>query len=198
MLTCLALAACAAYATPISHISATTVPTHFTPTGGSFGNGILSLDAVRPLGVFYGETKTVIDDASFHLDAHLLADQSTGGIIMGVFEGGSVLLKDSLGNDLLVGQVQTLLITEYIDNVGMLTATGSFTVSGGSLSPDFGAVGLVFDLVFEAQPVTLADLNQQFEGLSDVTLAPESIVPEPATIAFFGIGLAGLIFRRKR
>ena len=197
MLTCVALVACGAYATPISYISATTVPTHFSTTGGDHEKGILTLNAVRPLAVYYGETKVVVDDVSFYLTAHFLADLSTDGAVMGTFDGGDVLLKDSLDNDLLVGQTQTFLITEFDDDVGVLTATGSFTVTGGSLASDFGPTGLIYDLVFEVEPHVLTDLSQPFDGLSDISLTPGAVVPEPATIAFFGIGLAGLLIRRK-
>ena len=198
MLTCVALVACGAYATPISYISATTVPAHFSTTGGDYGQGILTLNAVRPLAVYYGETKVVVDDVSFYLTAHFLADLSTDGAVMGTFDGGDVLLTDSLGNDLLVGQTQTLLIGEFDDDIGMLTATGSFTVTGGSFASDFGPTGLIYDLVFEVDPQVLAGLSQPFDGFSSISLTPEAVVPEPATIAFLGIGLAGLFLRRKK
>jgi len=191
--------AAGAFATPISYISATTVPTSFSPLGGDFGLGELTLSGDRPLIVHYIDGSQVpFQGGSISLVSDLKIDASSGGQLVGIFSGGSLALKDSGGNDLLSGTITGLTLSEVFNDVGILAANGTFTATSGSLLADFGYQnGLLYQIVFEVQPAVLGDLTVPFAGSSNISLAP--IIPEPATIGLLMLGMAGLAaYRRKR
>ncbi|HUW32258.1 MAG TPA: PEP-CTERM sorting domain-containing protein [Planctomycetota bacterium] len=191
--------AAGAFATPISYISATTVPTSFSPLGGDFGLGELTLSGDRPLIVHYIDGSQVpFQGGSISLVSDLKIDASSGGHLAGIFSGGSLALKDSGGNDLLSGTITGLTLSEVFNDVGILAANGTFTATSGSLLADFGYQnGLLYQIVFEVQPAALSDLTVPFVGSSNISLAP--IIPEPATIGLLMLGMAGLAaYRRKR
>jgi len=196
---CVAFLACGAHATPISYISATTVPSDFTPDCGDFGLGIFVMSGVRPIVLHYPDAQVVIEDVSFFLSAHLKTDTSAGGHLEGYFQHGEVRLLDDQGGELLVGNVDELVMSEFFNDLGILTAAGRLTVLSGSLGPTFGHAADVFDIVFEIQPRALGHLGQGFAGCSDVSFLP--VMPEPSTLAMLGIALGSLIVgyrRRKR
>ena len=182
--------------TPIEYISATTVPSSFTPTGGDFGLGVLLLSGVRPLVLHYADTQTVLYDSQFLLSTSLKVNMSDDGQVRGLFEGGTLRLLDSSGDELLVGEVHSVSLSEFFDNLGILTASGTFSVESGSLKSDFGRNGIVFELMFSVEPRSVEDFSQGFSGFSDLSLTP--IIPEPITLTALGIGLVGLIARRRR
>jgi len=187
-----------AIASPISYLSATTVPSSFAPTGGDFGLGVLTLSGTRPLVIHHGsEAQEVLSGTQFHLAASLREDNSTGGQAKGSFEGGTLTLTDSFGGILLSAQINSLLMVEFLDGFGIVTGSGSFTVQSGSLAADFGyRHGTIFELMLSIEPASIGDFSQEFSGVSDISLAP--VVAEPVTITALGIGLAGLYGRRRR
>ena len=189
-----------ASASPILYLSSTTVPSSFAPTGGDFGLGLLEFHGTRPLIVHLAASQEVIEGANFHLSASLRQDLSADGKVQGIFEGGIIRLTDSSGTELLVGNLQTLVMSEFFDNSGILTGGGAFTVVSGTLAADFTwqgvSEGFVFELMFSVQPVSIGDFSQGFSGVSNVTLVPA--VPEPITATLFGLSLIGLIARRRR
>jgi len=194
VLVCL-IAACAT-GSPISYLSATTVPTSFTPTGGDFGLGLLTLHGIRPLIIHYGETKVVLEGTEFYLTASLRENGSAGGQVKGSFEGGTFRLSDPSGGDLLVGEIQTLMMSEFFDGLGIISVAGSFHVLSGELLADFSRQGTIFELMFDVEPRSVADFSQEFSGFSDISLAP--VIAEPITVTALGIGLVGLCGRRRR
>ncbi|HUS57924.1 MAG TPA: PEP-CTERM sorting domain-containing protein [Planctomycetota bacterium] len=188
-----------AAATPILYVSSTTVPSNFGPVGGTFGIGVLTLNGVRPVVVCYvGQEPIVHEGVSFFLQTSLIEHTSANGVAGGRFEGGSIVLKDSQDNDLLVGSVNNIYLQEVADGgtFTTLAAVGYFTVESGSLADDFGPHGSVVDLIFEFDPGAIDNLLQPFAGYSDVTLSP--MIPEPVTTAILGLGLLGLVARRRR
>jgi len=193
---CVLLCALQASALPIDYISATTVTTTFVASGGANGIGELSLDGTLAL-IVHSENgqQTSLLNSSFHLDTSLVQDLSDGGILNGEFAGGSLLLKDSNGV-LLQGTIDLLLLTESFNDMGMISATGSFTVEGGSLIDDWAQpYGSIYEILFEVDPRILADLNTGFSGRSNISLAP---VPEPVAIVLLAFGIGGLALRRRR
>ena len=194
---CVLLCALQASALPIDYISATTVTTTFVASGGANGIGELSLDGTLAL-IVHSENgqQTSLLNSSFHLDTSLVQDLSDGGILNGEFAGGSLLLKDSDGFDLLLGTIDRLLLTESFNDMGMISATGSFTVEGGSLIDDWAQpYGSIYEILFEVDPRILTDLSTGFSGRSNISLAP---VPEPVAIVLLAFGIGGLALRRRR
>jgi len=185
-----------ALSAPISYISATTVPTDFSPVGGDFGIGTLTIYGVRPLVIHARDgVQTVIPDATFSLSISLKQDNSSGGIVDAVFEKGTLLISDSTGT-LLSGTIAVAGLEEQANDVVVLIGAGSIQSIGGSLEPEFGPAGTLYDLIFTSQPMVLNDLSQAFDGFSDVTIAP---IPEPMTLTLLGLGIAGLAaYRRKK
>jgi len=183
------LSAPAASAIPvrIRDMSSTTLPSAYTHT-----DGILSLNGVRPLTINYvDDSSQVLDDVTFTMSTSLADSSSMGGIAYGLFLGGSLSLTDTGDNELLLGNILQIEVIESVDGSGVLVAHGSFSVSGGSLLPEWQLdYGSIFDLIFEVDPITFDDFaTQSFTALSDITLKP---VPEPLTLSLLAIGLAGL------
>ena len=185
--------AAGAYATPISYISATTVPTSFDA-----GTDIFSLYGVRPLIVHYTDgVQQPFLGAKIQIITTLASDNSSGGVASGLFNGGELSLTTSGGADLLSGSVNQLTVSEVFDNMGILAANGTFTPTSGSLLNDFGSAGLVYQIVFQVDPAAIDNLTVSLSGLSNLSLAP--VVPEPITLGLLSLGLAGLAaYRRKR
>jgi len=188
--------ASSALSVPISYISATTVPTEFSPVGGDFDLGTLTLSGVRPL-VVHGHdgSQTVIQNVTFSLTMSLKQDNSSGGIVDGLFQGGVITLTDSSNTTLLWGTITSAGLKEQANDVVVLVGAGTIQGITGSLGPDFGPAGTLYDLIFTSQPMVLNDLTQSFSGFSDITIAP---VPEPVTLTILGLGLAGLAAYRRR
>ncbi|NQT20144.1 MAG: PEP-CTERM sorting domain-containing protein [Planctomycetes bacterium] len=208
-LSCAALLAHGAHATPVSTITDLTLPVYFTPNGGDFGRGILVLDGVTSLVVDYENSQTTIDDISFYLSASFCVDLSIGEQATGVFVGGEVLLRSASGSNLLTGNTLTFALTEDIDTGGLLLTTGSFDVLSGSLQDIFGSAGAMYDTEIVVDPASIRNFNSPFTGfigsapydeqVDDPSPAsvPAVVIPEPMTIAFLSMGLAGLYLRRK-
>jgi len=193
------LLAGAAGATPISFISAGVIPVSFSPAGGEYENGVLSVNGTQPLVLHYSDgSHGVILDVSFDLSTSLKDDVSMGGTAKGSFAGGSLVLRDSGQNELLSGSVASLSVEETFDNLGIFGVAGLFNIESGSLVADFGSsVGSIYQIVFQAKPAALDDFGTAFGGNGNISLAPEepegSVVPEPGPVCLLALGLGGLV-----
>ena len=198
------LLAVAAGATPITSISASMVPTSFAPSGGDYGIGVLLLDGIPPLTVDYeGQPDpTVLPDCSFFMQMSLQGDYSDDGQVFGLFMGGDLLLKDSSDTVLLDGTMLSLTLMEIGDNLGVLSASGLFTVETGTLKADFGTTGTSHEIIFNIEPVILDSLGVPFSGAGNISLNPdggqEQPIPEPTVVCLLAMGLAGMALKRKR
>ena len=200
-----------AHATPVASIDNFSLPVYFTPDGGAFGLGVLTFDGVTSIVVENEGSQTPVDDVSFYLTADLCADLPIGELANGLFLGGEVLLQDASGSNLLTGTTLTFALTEDIDNTGVLLATGSLDVLSGSLQAILGDTGVIYDVEIVVDTALVGDFSQPFTGFTglshlsgeeqgDISAAAMPVdpqIPEPATLAFLGIGLAGLLIRRR-
>ena len=179
----------------IDSISADDVDTSFVATGGDFGLGVMSITDFANIDVeWLDNSQTSYVGGSFSLITSLENDYSSGNLAKGLFSGGTVVVKDGSGANLLTGEIITMNVVEVFDGFGILTGAGQFVVTGGSLESQFLPAGNVYQLTFEISPAGLSDFSQDLSGRSDVSLTP---IPEPATICLFGIG-AAMLARKKR
>jgi hypothetical protein len=182
-----------AFAVPmIESMSATNVNTSFV------GGGTLTMGGMGGVNVQY--TSSIVNtyvNGQFSLNTSLSSDTSSGGIARGTFAGGSFLYQDSGSITLLSGSITSLSLTEVYDGSGMFSGNGVFTVTGGTLQPNFGTTGIMVDISYSITPNTISDFAHNFVGSSNMTVLPTSQVPEPATIMLMSMGIAALIRKRK-
>jgi len=190
------------YSTPISYISATTVPSSFAPTGGDFGLGVLTLSGRLPLVVHYSDLSQVpLENSTFSLITSLQKDQSENGVVQGQFVGGRLELRDADGLVLLAGNIYEALAYEvFADQPYLpvtLTINGMFRADSGSLLTDFtGPNGKIYEIIFSITPRAIDGFSEAFSGQSNISLAP--MIPEPLTIGLFSLALGGLALSRRR
>jgi len=183
------LAASIAGATPIASINANYLLGVFSPTGGAYNLGALSVNDTAQIVVedIYNIQTTYTANA-FMLNVPLYADNSVGVIADGLFMNGTLAI-----NGLLSANILTLQLTELYNNSGILAGSGTLQVTGGSLAADFGSLGDLVQITFSVTPSSINDFSKGFTGISNITLTP---VPEPATL--IALGLGGLVALRKR
>ncbi len=196
--TCAALlltVAPAAYGSVLLSLNST-----FMDTTYDSATGVLTISDAADIVVEYDDIGQVTyTGGSFVLTATLDTNLSAGGIAAGLFTGGTLTVKDGGGADLLLADSVDLNLAEWLDGTGFLTAAGTFNPTGGLFEPDFDiAGGKLANLTFGVDP-TIGDLaTDDFDGQTNVTAMPVTPVPEPATMAVVGLGLAGIAFARKR
>ncbi len=168
-----------------------------TNVGTAFVGGVgsaLTMNGVGGINVEYSSGTVTYGSGQFSLNTTLASDASVGGIASGTFTGGSILYKDSSSAVLLSGTITSLKLTEAYNGSGLFFGDGSFTVTGGSLQPNFGSAGVIVDISYSIKPITISTFASSFNGSSDMTILP---VPEPMTIGLLGLGGLSLL-RRKR
>jgi len=194
---CIALLAAAStvQATTITSIAAMDVDTSFSNISGN-----LIMDSEAEIEVEYA-TEYITYSGSFNLTTHIELDTSLGGIASANFTGGTFSFMN--GTDvLLAGTIISFNLTEYLNGSGMFVGEGSFTVTGGTLQPDFGPVGSLGDMAnftISVRPRSISNFTStSFSNASStMTILPSSDpTPEPATVCLLALG--SLVFTRKK
>ena len=124
-------------------------------------------------------------------------DVSVGTQAIGLFDDGTLVVKDGSDANLLVATLQSLVLEEVGNGLGLLQGYANFVVTGGSLADDFPLDGELVQIVYSLNPQNIDDFSTPFSGFSNVTLMP---IPEPGTIFLVGTGLlvaAGYLRRRR-
>ena len=183
------------FATIVS-VNANYVDGGFTASGGDFGIGVFSLSDTADIVVEEtGGGQTTYSGGSFSLTTSLENDVSVGTIASGEFSGGSFSIMDNTPSALFEGNILFINMQELYDNFGVLGGVGQIQVTGGSLSGNFiPATGEIVEITFQVVPASINDFQQNFVGASNLALTP---VPEPATICLLGLGVLGLLRKRR-
>jgi len=191
------LGASPAAAEPILYVSATTLDTQFTATGGTFNLGILSLLDQADIVLEYPSGQTTYAAGHFSMSTSLFDDTSTPeGLASGLFLDGSLLIQDASLQTLLSADLVQFELYEVSGYPGLLAGTGTFTVTGGSLQDDFTQTGgSIWQLTFQVTPSNSQDFSSSFTGVSNVSLTP---IPEPATLTLLLVGTLLFPGRRRR
>ncbi|HSV26640.1 MAG TPA: hypothetical protein VLH60_02000, partial [Sedimentisphaerales bacterium] len=156
----------------ISFMNVTTVGGTFVASGGLHGLGIMTV-AKNPVDIVVEDVlgaQTTYVGGQFLMSTSLFADESSGGMVRGDFQGGAISFKDNGGNALLSGTMSGLLLQEqniWTSLPGLpplltvyLTGTGVFDVTGGSLQADWAMPqGLVVEIKFNLAPRNPSDLS---------------------------------------
>ncbi len=74
----------------------------------------------------------------------------------------------------------------------LLTGSGTFATTGGSLAGDFGNEGYVVDIAFILGSID--SFGESFSAQSNVTLYP---IPEPATMSVLALGGLAILLRKR-
>ncbi len=168
------------------------------------GEGLLTIDidsfSVLVERLVAGETVAeFIDDASFHLQAQMLTDTSSGGQAAGFFASLQFELLDAGMNTLLAGANLTDADVSYTETGVrdvMLIEGGLIPITGGSLAVDFDVAAALAGIGFLIQPGTgdFEALDTDHSGAINLNL---NAIPEPASAVFLAWALVGLCGRRR-
>ena len=193
--------ASSAMATPITDMSIPMLGASYNHLTGDF-----TISGVTPsLVVTYGDSTSTTYYGNFVLGTTGLHSKITnnGKTITYTKDSSNTgqvdLLDASDGySALLLGDLQFLEMTIIDPAMGLFEGLGHFSVTGGSLWPDFGSsgglatIGISFNMPL--------DFNSPFAAMANTRLYPKAAAtPEPSTILLLGSGLLGLVgYNRKR
>jgi hypothetical protein len=181
---------------PVKTVNAEDVSGTFTPVGGSFGLGQLTIADQANVVIGRDLGQLTYGGGSFSLTASLQADLSDGGTAEGLFGDGEISFRDAADRELLGGRLLELTLREVGDEQGMLAGIGVFKVTGGKFQDAFGKVyGDLFQMIFQIDPAAFDDFSESFSGSTNITTAP---VPEPGTLGLLAIGGLAVLRRKRR
>lgn len=144
------------------------------------------------------------------MDSPATSDPATSKFWDGTSNPGLIsILDNSTSTSLLTGELMTLSLSIVNPSLGLITGTGSFAVTGGSLASQFGGDGIL-ETVALSFTVPTSFLGTSFNVISTSRLTAstgsggsESLPEAPAFMVWLGlisvIGIgASLSFRKRR
>jgi len=140
-----------------------------------------------------GNVQQTIADVDFSMITYLQTDLSTpAGQAIADFAGGTITISDATST-LLTADIGVFTVEENVNlPFALVTGSGDFNVTGGSLSGEFGPAGVIFDVTWRLSQ-TIDDFSEPFTAESDVTLTPE-----PSTLLLLMVGGIFALRRRRK
>lgn len=142
----------------------------FSPSIGAYGLGQLGASLITSVRLFEDpSTVDIRDNIDIAIQTDLLVDLSGDGSPLGVFTGGTLSMTDVISQNIITGDIISLVLEDAIDDQGQ-----DYLLGTGRLGNVTGAVGNTSELEFI------------------LNITPDTAMPTDFSASFTGMSLLGV------